>query len=103
MKKEARFTKISFVALYFLCAAVGATLAGLTYFRFAYIARGMVGGAALYLFFDHHQYHESYEPLEKLLLHPKEIKDFLMAFITTLVLGWAGMQIVELFLFFLRK
>jgi hypothetical protein len=103
MKKGIQLTENSFIALYVIFALAGGATAALTYFKYTYIARAIVGIATLYFYFDHHQYHEHYEPIEKLLLHPNKIKDFMIVFFGTLILVWAGMQVLETVLFYFKR
>lgn len=103
MKKCIRLTKNSLIALYIVFAVLGSVVAAFTYFRYTYIARGIVGAATLYLFFKHDQFHMQDGPIEELLLHPNKIKDLTIVFIAAIILTWAGMQLLDVYLFFIRK
>ena len=103
VKKGIRLTKNSLIALYVMFVLLGGSLAVLTYFKYTYIARAFVGFAIYYLILNHNRLHNQDGSIEELLLRPGKIKDFITVFIGSLICTWAGMQIVEAILFYLKK
>jgi hypothetical protein len=97
MKKRIQLTKNSLIGLSILFGFLGAALAVLTYFRFAYIARGVVGLATIYLFIKGRPDNLS-EPIQMLLQRKNKIGDLLSLLVSTLILTWAGLQIVQVYL-----
>ena len=73
MKKSIQLTKNSLIALYVLFGLLGAALAVLTYSKYSYIARGIVGIATIYLFINQGQPNRVSGPVEELLQRSNKI------------------------------
>jgi hypothetical protein len=97
MKKGIQLTKNSFIGLYILSGILGAALAVLTFFRYVYIARAVVGFATIYLFIKGPPNNLS-ESIQMLLLHKDRIRVFISILVSTLIFTWAGLQIVQVYL-----
>ena len=104
MKKITHLREISLIGLYMLFGLPGAVLAVLTYFKFPYIARGVVGLVTIYLFFSQTRSNDRGVPILILLKRQDKISDFINLFVGALILTWAGLQILEVYLHYvLRK
>ena len=98
MKKRSQLTEISLIGLYILFGIPGAVLAVLIYFKYAYIARGVVGLATIFLFINQTRLNNHGVPLHILLQRQDKISDFINVFVGTLILTWAGLQILQVYL-----
>ncbi len=101
MKKEFHLNQKTFITLYAIFSILGAVAALFLWFEYRFIGRGIVGFAILYLFFKDDPFRYQHGSISELLLHPNKTKDFIAQFIWTLILVLGGLQILEVYLYFL--
>jgi len=103
MKNGSHLTKYSLIAILIAFAILGAFVAFVTFYYYQIMVRGILGFVTIYLLLNDRTLLKRDGSVEELLLHSSKIRDFISAFVGTLIACWAVTQIVEMVLFIMKN